>query len=330
MASELPPNALGKLASSVKNIVTGVPLEDQNETNAPATKQVDKSLDKTVDKTVETTDDATIHKEKQAPVVHEDVKSHEHEKVDTEVDHEVHQDHYHTTIQPVKDKNVLPTEHVYKENEVEEEIDHRNNEAKMKAKEEAARIKNEKNVEDTTHSREYAPTKEHEHIHHHLHENIQPVIERETVQQKVIHTKNHIHEKEQLNDEYHEATVAPTISLDEFKNGGAKTGTTVTKDIEMPVSGVKATAKKREALGDVDVEEASKVDSSTEMADFSTPLTALRATAETQPYATAVKQEHNATTGLRYSDVSYHQFENDIEATASYWKKTFLPHDISE
>lgn len=253
MASELPPNALGKLASSVKNIVTGVPLEDQNETNAPATKQVDK--------TVETTDDATIHKEKQAPVVHEDVKSHEHEKVDTEVDHEVHQDHYHTTIQPVKDKNVLPTKHVYKENEVEEEIDHRNNEAKMKAKEEAARIKNEKNVEDTTHSREYAPTKEHEHIHHHLHENIQPVIERETVQQKVIHTTNQIHEKEQLNDEYHEATVAPAISMDEFKNGGAKTGTTVTKDIEMPVSGVKATAKKREALGDVDVEEASRVES---------------------------------------------------------------------
>lgn len=93
----------------------------------------------------------------------------------------------------------------------------------------------------------------------HLHENIQPVIERETVQQKVIHTTNHIHEKEQLNDEYHEATVAPAISLDEFKNGGAKTGTTVTKDIEMPVSGVKATAKKREALGDVDVEEGSKV-----------------------------------------------------------------------
>ncbi|KAH7220086.1 hypothetical protein BKA60DRAFT_608762 [Fusarium oxysporum] len=287
MASELPPNALGKLASSVKNIVTGVPLEDQNETNAPATKQVDKSLDKTVDKTVETTDDATIHKEKQAPVVHEDVKSHEHEKVDTEVDHEVHQDHYHTTIQPVKDKNVLPTKHVYKENEVEEEIDHRNNEAKMKAKEEAARIKNEKNVEDTTHSREYAPTKEHEHIHHHLHENIQPVIERETVQQKVIHTTNHIHEKEQLNDEYHEATVAPAISLDEFKNGGAKTGTTVTKDIEMPVSGVKATAKKREALGDVDVEEASRVAGS-------------------------------AVVNSLYI------------ATASYWKKTFLPHDISE
>lgn len=59
-------------------------------------------------------------------------------------------------------------------------------------------------------------------------------------------------------------------------------------------------------------------DSSIEMADFSTPLTALRATAKTQPYATAIKQAHNATTGLRYSDVSYHQFENDTEAMASY------------
>jgi hypothetical protein len=94
----------------------------------------------------------------------------------------------------------------------------------------------------------------------HLHENIQPVIERETVQQKVIHTTNRVHEKEQLNDEHHEATVAPAISMDEFKNGGAKAGTTTTKDIEIPVSGVKATAKKREALtSDVDVEEAPKV-----------------------------------------------------------------------
>ncbi|KAL9562369.1 hypothetical protein ACKAV7_013452 [Fusarium commune] len=73
-----------------------------------------------------------------------------------------------------------------------------------------------------------------------------------------------------------------------------------------------------------------RTDSSIDMADFSTPLTALRATAKTQPYATAIKQAHNATTGFRYSDVSYHQFENDIEFTASYWKKTFLPHDIAE
>ncbi|EYB30284.1 hypothetical protein FG05_07713 [Fusarium graminearum] len=260
MASELPPNALGNLASSIKNIVTGVPLEEKSETEVQATnvdKTKAKTLDRTVDKTVETTDDATVHKEKVAPVLHEDVKSHQHEKVDTEIDHEIHQDHYHTTVQPVKDKNVLPTKHVYKENEFEEEIDHRNNEAKIKAKEEAAKIHDEKNVHDTTKSKEYVPAKEQEHVHHHLHETIQPVIERETVQQKVIHTKNKIHEKEQLNDEFHEATVAPAISMAEFeKEGGVQKGTTTTKDVEFPVSSVKS--KKREALtGEID--ESSKI-----------------------------------------------------------------------
>ncbi|KAF5025381.1 hypothetical protein F66182_2546 [Fusarium sp. NRRL 66182] len=267
MASELPEGALGKLATSVKNIVTGQ-ADNIDE------KEVEVKDVKKVNKTVEShDDDTTVHKEKTAAVLHEDVKSHEHEKVDTVVDHEVHQDHYHTTIQPVKDKNVLPTEHVYQENVMEEEIDHRDNKAKKRAKEEAAKIHNEKKVEDTTHSREYAPTDAHEHVHHHIHETIQPVIERETVQQKVIHTTNHIHEKEQLNDEHHEATVAPAMTMDEFEKGtGAKSEADVSRgvsdkrpvklDAEMPLSDVKkAQSKKRGAApGEADVE-ATKTDS---------------------------------------------------------------------
>lgn len=159
MASELPEGALGKLVASVKNVVTGQP-DDTDENN------VEVQTVKKVDNTVEAhDDDTTVHKEKTAAVVHEDVKSHEHERVDTVVDHEVHKDHYHTTIQPVKDRKVLPTEHVYQENEVEEEIDNRDNTAKKAAKEEAAGIRSEKKVEDTTHSRQYAPTNEHEHVH---------------------------------------------------------------------------------------------------------------------------------------------------------------------
>ncbi|KAM0319645.1 hypothetical protein ACHAPQ_010269 [Fusarium lateritium] len=281
MASELPDNALSKLASSVKNIVTGVPLEendvDMQETtadktvakSAEKTKTLDKTVDKTVDKSVEVDDHATVHKEKTAPVVHEDVKSHEHEKVDTEIDHEIHQDHYHTTIQPVKDKNVLPTEHVYQENEAEREIDHRDNTAKKEAEAEAARIRNEKVVEGTTHSKEVAPTHENQHIHHHIHETIQPVIERETVQQKVVHTTNHIHEKEHLNDEHHEATVAPAISMGDFKKDTGAAA--VTEDIEFPVSevnkGVAVHAKKREvAQANVDAED-SKVGKSAKLMD---------------------------------------------------------------
>lgn len=159
MASELPPNALSKLANSVKNIVSGEPtvVDEADNTNVDTSK---------MDNTVEVHDDgATLHKEKAAAVTHEDVKSHEHEKVDTEVDREIHKDHYHTTIQPVKDKNVLPTEHVYQENAVEEEIDHRDNTAKKQAAKEAAKIHDEREVEGTTYSKEYAPTKEHEHVH---------------------------------------------------------------------------------------------------------------------------------------------------------------------
>lgn len=159
MASELPPGALSKLANSVKNIVTG---QSENVDDM----DVEVRDAKKVDKTVETRDDnTTVHKDKAAAVVHEDVKSHEHEKVDTVVDHEVHKDHYHTTIQPVKDKKVLPTQHVYQDNEIEEEIDHRDNTAKEKAKKEAAKIHNEKKVEDTTHSKDFTPTSENKHIH---------------------------------------------------------------------------------------------------------------------------------------------------------------------
>lgn len=152
------------LATSVKSLVTG---QSNNVDEMDVDVQDIKVKDaKKVNKTVEAHhDDTTVHKEKAAAVTHEDVKSHEHEKVDTVVDHETHQDHYHTTIQPVKDKNVLPTEHVYQENEFEEKIDNRNNAAKKKAKEEAAKIHNEKEIEETTHSKEIAPTNEHEHVH---------------------------------------------------------------------------------------------------------------------------------------------------------------------
>ncbi|KAF4333127.1 hypothetical protein FBEOM_13075 [Fusarium beomiforme] len=58
-----------------------------------------------------------------------------------------------------------------------------------------------------------------------------------------------------------------------------------------------------------------------------TPLSALRTTAAAQPYATAIKQAH---AGLNYSDISYYQFEKDVELTASYWRTTFSLLGITE
>ncbi|KAH8197050.1 hypothetical protein TruAng_008801 [Truncatella angustata] len=286
MASELPTGALSNLASSVKNIVTGQTADADAHTKVQATQveaKVAAPAAKKVDTTVEAHHDGTtVHKEKASAVEHETVKSHEHEKVDTVIDKEIHQDHYHTTIQPVKDKNVLPTQHIYQDNEEEREIDHRNNAAKKEAAREAASIHDEKDVKATTHSKEVAPTQEGQHIHHHIHETIQPVIEKETIQRQVVHTTNHIHETEHLNDEHHGATVAPAITMAEFEKGkGGATGAAVTEGVlkeEKPKvkssasvskevsmtdfeNGVaKEESRKREApTGDVDIEAATKV-----------------------------------------------------------------------
>lgn len=80
------------------------------------------------------------------------------------------------------------------------------------------------------------------------------MIERETVHQKVIHTKNQIHQTEHLNDEHHEATVAPPVTLDEFEKGtGAKTGASATKTVSLAEA---------EPVDDVNVTETSKVSKS--------------------------------------------------------------------
>ncbi|KAI1844175.1 hypothetical protein JX266_009659 [Neoarthrinium moseri] len=270
MASELPSGVLSNLASSVKNIVTGQPEETEvDASKAPAAKKVHQTVESHHDGT-------TVQKEKAAAVVHEDVKAHEHEKVDTVVDKDVHQDHYRTTIQPIQDKNVLATKHEYRENEAERDIDHRDNKAKEQAKREAAKFHNEKIVEDTTHSKERAPTKKEEHIHHHIHETVQPVIERETLQDKIIHTTNHIHETEHLNDKHHEAKVAPAISMADFEKGlGSQSGASVSSTVDSKQgkpqtrsatstkngqSGIAVDSKKRDTTSEaMDIDAATKV-----------------------------------------------------------------------
>ncbi|KAK6077643.1 allergen [Seiridium cupressi] len=223
MASSLPEGALGRVADSIKSIVSQPGEADTSSVEG----QIPTTKSKT---TTSQVDDKTVHKTTEPAVEHETVKSREHEKVDTLVDKEVHQDHYARTVQPVKDKNVLPTEHAYQENQSEREIDHRDGAAKKQAQQEGAKFHDEKEVQGTKYTKEQAPTKENEHVHHHLHETIQPVIERETIQPKVVHTTNRVHEKHNLNDEYHGETTAPAVSLSEFEKGtGAQTRSVTSK-----------------------------------------------------------------------------------------------------
>ena len=83
-------------------------------------------------------------------------------------------------MQPVADKKVLPEEHSHNLVGVEhrhfEHGDHKDTESKLAT--EAARFKNERVVDDTQHTHSVAPVVAGEHIHHHVHETIQPVVQR--------------------------------------------------------------------------------------------------------------------------------------------------------
>ena len=124
--------------------------------------------------------DTTVH-EKVAPAVkHETIERQKHEEYISAIDKEVHQDHYHTTEQPVLDKEVLPEQHHHNVIPVEHRsYEHGNNdevEARL-AKERAAYRDTVERVEGST-TRNVAPVVAGEHKHHHVHETIQPVIQK--------------------------------------------------------------------------------------------------------------------------------------------------------
>ena len=56
--------------------------------------------------------------------------------------------------------------------------------------------------------------------HHHIHDTIQPVIERERVQQHVVHTTIPVHERIDKEPVIHSGNVLPTKTLAEFETAG--------------------------------------------------------------------------------------------------------------
>lgn len=171
--------------------------------------------------------DTTVHEAVAPAVQHEVVKPHMHEEVQTAVDKEVHQDHYHRTVQPVQDRDVLPEQHTAKLGAVQHrEFDHREHDAtKRNLVEEQARFKDERRVDATTHSQSAAAAIGGEHVHHHIHETIQPVVQKETIQPNVVHTTVPIHEVHHNKATHHDTTALPPMTMDQFKaKGGALTG----------------------------------------------------------------------------------------------------------
>jgi len=166
--------------------------------------------------------DTTVHETVNPAVTNEHVTKTQQENVTTAIDREVHQDHYHTSVQPIKDREVLPEQHSHQMAGVEtREVKHGNDDhVKQRLAAEAAQFKSTRTVGETQHSQTAAPTIAGEHVHHHVHENIQPVIQKETIQPSVVHTTIPVHEIHQNEAKHHTASSLPAVSMDEFKRQG--------------------------------------------------------------------------------------------------------------
>lgn len=155
-------------------------------------------------------------------VVSETIKPHRHEETQEAIDREVHQDHYHTTVQPIAHRETLPEQH--KHNmlpQVNREFRHDNErETQQRVSAELGAFKNTQTVAQTTTSRNAAPSVTGEHVHHHVHETVQPVIHKETIQPEVIHTTIPIHETHIASAQHHGMSALPMKTLDEFTRAG--------------------------------------------------------------------------------------------------------------
>jgi len=171
--------------------------------------------------------DTTVHETVNPAVTNETVNRTHHEKTQTAIDREVHQDHHHTSIQPIQHREVLPEQHSHNMAGVEHrQIKHGDDShVKERLAAEAAQFKNTRSEGATQHTTSQGETIAGEHIHHHVHENIQPVIQKETIQPSVVHTTIPVHEVHQNESKHHTATQLPPVTMDDFnRQGGSLTG----------------------------------------------------------------------------------------------------------
>ena len=117
-------------------------------------------------------------------VTSETIKPHRHEETTEAIDKEVHQHHYHTTVQPVSHQEVIPEKHTHNIiPQVEREFKHDNEaETSRRVNAELGQFQNTSTTHQTRHTTAAAPQVVGEHVHHHVHETVQPVIHKETIQ----------------------------------------------------------------------------------------------------------------------------------------------------
>jgi len=192
------------------------------------------SVDKVTEET-ETVADQTV-----APAVEHDTIKREHETRDRDVvEKEIHKDHYHTTIQPLKDTEVQATKHEFEQAPTEyRSVEKDDGAAEAKVAKKLASFHDSVKEEETKETHAQDETVVGEHVHHHLHEIIQPVIEKgkevqsgiflseyvadgifaEVIQKSVTHVTHPIKETVHEKSDDHGVPKAKPISVEEFKH----------------------------------------------------------------------------------------------------------------
>jgi len=171
--------------------------------------------------------DTTVH-EKVAPHVQkETVHEQRREEQTVAKDREVHQDHYHTTVQPVHDKEVLPEQHHHNLAKTEHRVhDHRDHgDTQNRLHHESAQFKDEHTRVGAQQTHQTAKGEAvGEHVHHHVHETVQPVVHKQTIEPHVVHTTVPVHETHYNKPQHHSASTLPAVGINEFKQQGGVLG----------------------------------------------------------------------------------------------------------
>lgn len=166
--------------------------------------------------------DTEIHEQIAPAVQNETVVAKQHEQQTVAVDREVHQDHYHTTVQPVKDQEILPEQHHHNLKATEHRsFEHDNpDQVKQRLAQEQAQFRDTSERVEGERTTSVAPTVGGEHVHHHVHETVQPVVQKQTIEPHVVHTTVPIHETHHNAAQHHAATALPALSMNDFKKQG--------------------------------------------------------------------------------------------------------------
>ncbi|ETS82557.1 hypothetical protein PFICI_04433 [Pestalotiopsis fici W106-1] len=212
MASTLPEGALNKIVDSVKSLITPAKGTD-------TTKSAQSTSPAGTEKVPMTNTEQTLHMEEAAPVEHETVKRVEHEVVETIVNKDVHQDHYHRTVQPIKERVVLPTKHIYIETGSDREYDHRDVAATAEGSQrDAHRYPDEGRVEEPRRAGMVAPNQDAE---GYVEERVRHVVTNETIIPPPIETTQHVHKTRHLAPGQQSATNTSKPGLDRSQEKSA-------------------------------------------------------------------------------------------------------------